>query len=151
VLADVFEMDLGRVKQGARVTVRVVAYPNKLFEGHVDWVSGTLDATSRTAKVRCSIANPNRELKPEMYATVSVSVAEQRALAIPRSALLRIGDQTMVFLETGTSPNGLVKFRRQPIAVDEDEGGDYLPVKNDTLKRGDQVVTSGGILLSGMM
>jgi cobalt-zinc-cadmium efflux system membrane fusion protein len=151
VQADVFEMDLGRVKQGARVTVRVVAYPSKIFEGRVDYVAGSLDSTTRTAKIRCTIANPAKELKPEMYATVSISVAERRALAIPRSALLRLGDQDMVFVQKGQAQNGLMRFERRPIAVDEDEGGDFLPIKSDNVKRGDLVVTSGGILLSGMM
>ena len=36
VIADVYEMDLGRVKKGARVTVKVVAYPDRIFEGVVD-------------------------------------------------------------------------------------------------------------------
>ena len=150
VLADVFEMDLGRVKMGARVTVRVVTYPNHIFEGKVDLVSGTLDPNTRTAKVRCTIANPDRLLKPEMYATVSISVAERKALAIPRSAMLRLGDQTVVFVQMGTAPNGLIRFERRPVAVDEDEGGDYLPVTHG-LERGEKIVTAGAILLAGMI
>jgi cobalt-zinc-cadmium efflux system membrane fusion protein len=150
VLADVFEMDLGRIKKGARVTVRVVTYPSRIFEGVVDFVSGQLDPNTRTAKVRCTIDNPDRSLKPEMYATVSVSVAERRALAIPRSAMLRLGDQTVVFVETGAAPNGLIRFERRPVAVDEDEGGDYLPVTHG-LDRGQKIVTTGAILLAGML
>jgi cobalt-zinc-cadmium efflux system membrane fusion protein len=150
VIADVYEMDLGRVKKGARVTVRVVSYPNRIFEGAVDYVSGQLDPTTRTAKMRCTIPNPDRDLKPEMYATVSVSVAERKALAIPRSAMLRLGDQTVVFVQMGTAPNGQIRFERRPVAVDEDEGGDYLPVTHG-LERGEKIVTSGAILLAGMI
>ena len=150
VIADLFEMDLSRVKKGARVTVQVVAYPAKVFEGTVDFVSDSLDPVSRTAKVRCTIKNTNRELKPEMYATVSISVAERRALAIPRSALLRLGDQTVVFVQTGQTPNGQIKFERRPVAVDEDEGGVFLPVTHG-LSAGENIVTSGAILLSGMI
>jgi len=150
VIADVYEMDLGRVKKGARVTVRVVSYPNRIFEGVVDYVAGQLDPATRTAKMRCSIANPDRDLKPEMYATVSVSVAERKALAIPRSAMLRLGDQTVVFVQLGTAPNGQVRFERRPVAVDEDEGGDYLPVTHG-LERGEKIVTQGAILLAGMI
>ena len=150
VLSDVFEVDLGRIKKGTRVSVRVVSYPDRLFEGVVDWVSDQLDPNTRTAKVRCTIDNPDRSLKPEMYATVSVSVAERRALAIPRSAMLRLGDQTVVFVETGAAPNGLIRFERRPVAVDEDEGGDYLPVTHG-LDRGTKIVTTGAILLAGML
>ena len=150
VVADVYEMDLGRVKKGARVTVRVVSYPNRIFEGVVDYVAGQLDPATRTTKMRCTIANPDRDLKPEMYATVSVSVAERKALAIPRSAMLRLGDQTVVFVQMGTAPNGLIRFERRPVAVDEDEGGDYMPVTHG-LERGEKIVTSGAILLAGMI
>ena len=98
VFADVFEMDLARVQRGAPVSIKVVAYPDKAFAGKVDWISDALDPTSRTARVRCSIPNPSRELKPEMYATVAISVAAPAVAALPRASLLRIGDQTVVFV-----------------------------------------------------
>lgn len=150
VIGDAYEMDLGRIKKGAHATVRVVTYPNRIFEGTVDYVAGQLDPTTRTAKVRCTIANPDRDLKPEMYATVAISVAERKALAIPRSAMLRLGDQTVVFVQMGTAPNGLIRFERRPVAVEEDEGGDYLPVTHG-LERGEKIVTQGAILLAGMI
>jgi cobalt-zinc-cadmium efflux system membrane fusion protein len=150
VLADVFEMDLGQVKTGAHVTVKVVAYPNKIFEGVVEYVSGSLDPNSRTAKVKISVDNKERMLKPEMYATVSIAVGTRKALAIPRTALLRLGDQTVVFVQVGQTPDGKLKFERRPVHVDEEEGGDYLPVTHG-LSDGDPVVTTGGILLLGML
>ena len=150
VFADVFEMDLARVKRDAPVSVKVVAYPDKAFAGKIDWISDALDPTSRTAHVRCSIPNKSRELKPEMYATVSISVAAPSVAALPRASLLRIGDQTVVFVETGNAPDGRVKFSRRIVAVNEEEGTDYLPIVRG-VNRGDQVVTSGAILLSGML
>jgi cobalt-zinc-cadmium efflux system membrane fusion protein len=74
LLADVFEMDLGRVQKGAPVSIKVVAYPDRTFSGQVDYITGTLDPATRTARVRCAVPNPARELKPEMYATVSKSL-----------------------------------------------------------------------------
>jgi membrane fusion protein, heavy metal efflux system len=150
VIADVFEMDLGRVKKGAPVTVKVVAYPDKVFSGVVDWMSDLLDPTSRTAKVRCAIANPGRDLKPEMYATVSIGVPGQSALALPHTAVLRIADQTVVFVEQGATPDGRRRFVRRVVALSEDVEGDLVPITHG-LSAGDRVVTSGGILLSGML
>ncbi len=150
VIADVFEMDLGRVKKGAAVTIKVVAYPDKIFSGVVDWMSDLLDPTSRTAKVRCAIANPGRDLKPEMYATVGIAVAGQSALALPHTAVLRIADQTVVFVEDGTTPDGRKRFVRRIVAIADEEGGDLVPVLHG-LSAGERVVTSGGILLSGML
>ena len=150
VLADVYEMDIARVKVGAKVNVRVVAYPDKVFEGRVDWVSGTLDPTSRTAKVRCTFDNPDRLLKPEMYATVTISVEETKELALPKGAVLRLGDQTVVFVQSGSTPDGKLKFERVPVQVDEGEGSQWLPVQHG-LEKGAKVVTQGAILLAGMI
>lgn len=150
VMADVFEIDLGRVKTGARASVHVVAYPNEVFSGTVDWVADTLDPSSRTARVRCRIKNPGLKLKPEMYATMSISVAEHRALAVPRGAILRLADRDTVFVQSGSSAAGQLRFERRPIAVDEEAGGDLLPVTQG-LRAGERVVASGAILLSGML
>jgi cobalt-zinc-cadmium efflux system membrane fusion protein len=150
VLADVYEMDIARVKVGARVNVKVVAYPGKMFDGRVDWVSGALDPTSRTAKIRCSFDNPDRLLKPEMYATVTISVEESRALAVPKGAVLRLGDQTVVFVQIGTTPDGKLKFERVPVQVDEGEASEWLPLQHG-LDKGTKIVTQGAILLAGMI
>ena len=150
VMADVFEVDLAQIKKNAAVTVSVVAYPLRAFEGRVEWISGSLDAGTRTAKIRVSIDNHERLLKPEMYATVAISVEEQKAMAIPRSALLRLGDQTVVFVQIGVTSDGRLQFERRPVAVDEEQGGDFLPVTHG-LTEGDRVVMTGGVLLLGMI
>jgi cobalt-zinc-cadmium efflux system membrane fusion protein len=150
VMADVFEMDLGRVKQGTECLVKVVAYPNRVFKGIADWVSDTLDPTTRTAKVRCKLPNDDRDLKPEMYATAALSVDRQRELALPRSAILHLGDQTMVFVDLGKSSDGRLRLERRPVSVNEELGGDYLPVIRG-LAAGERVVTLGAVLLSGMI
>jgi cobalt-zinc-cadmium efflux system membrane fusion protein len=150
ILADIFEMDLGRVKQGAPVTIKVVAYPNKEFVGRVDYITGTLDPATRTARVRCSVPNPARELKPEMYATVSIGVAGTPVPALPRSAVLRVSDQTVVFVQAGTLPDGRLKFARRVVAVDESEGTGYVPIIRG-VSTGEPVVSVGGVLLLGML
>jgi cobalt-zinc-cadmium efflux system membrane fusion protein len=149
IMADLFEMDLGRVKQGTECLVKVVAYPDRVFRGIADWVSDTLDPTNRTAKVRCKLDNSDRSLKPEMYATASLAVDRQRTLALPRTAILHLGDQTMVFVEMGAASDGRLRFERRPVSVNEELGGDYLPVIRG-ISAGERVVTVGAILLSGM-
>jgi cobalt-zinc-cadmium efflux system membrane fusion protein len=128
----------------------VVSHPDKLFTGLVEWLSGALDANTRTAKVRCSIDNAEKLLKPEMYATASISVAESRALAIPRPALLRMGDQTIVFVQNGTAPDGRLRIERRPVAVDETAEGMFLPITHG-LTVGEKIVTSNAVMLLGML
>jgi cobalt-zinc-cadmium efflux system membrane fusion protein len=146
VIGDVYEMDLSRVNVDTPAVVTVVAYSGKQFKGQVDWVSGMLDSTSRTAKVRCTFDNPKRELRPEMYATMEISVDRKRALAVPRNAVIRGGDNKIVFVEIGES-GGFTKFKQVPVDVDEGEGSPLLEVKHG-LDIDQKVVVNGSILLS---
>lgn len=148
VLADVFEMDLPRVKKGAEVSVRVLSYPDKKFSGVVEWISGSLDPISRTAKVRFSVDNRDGALRPEMFGTATIAVDPDQKLAIKRSALLLLGKQTVAFVNTGTTPRGLLRFEQRPIAVDEMNGGDYVPVRGG-VERNEQIVVKGEVLLLG--
>jgi cobalt-zinc-cadmium efflux system membrane fusion protein len=148
VVADVYEMDLGRIKLGSKVNVKVIAQPNRVFSGKVDWLSRVLDPQTRTARVRCTFDNADRALLPEMYATVEITVDEHKALALPRSAIVRLGEQTVVFVDKGASPDGRVRYVRTPVTVDEQEGAQLVPVQHG-LEKGMRVVTEGGVVLSG--
>lgn len=149
LVADVYEMDFARVKVGARMKVHVVAYPKRVFEGKVEWVSGVLDPQTRTAKIRCTLDNADRALRPEMYASVELSVDERRALSVPRNAFFRLGDATVVFAQVGKSEDGRTRFRRVPVTVDDEgEGQQWLVLQRGPTK-GTPIVVSGGILLTG--
>ncbi len=149
-LADVYEVDLARVERGAPVTVTVVSRPGKAFTGSVDWVSDALDPATHTAKVRCTIDNPERDLRAEMFATVVIALGGRRALALPREAVLRLSDQAVVFVERGEAPGGLVRFEKRTVTLDDQGGGAFVPVVSG-LASGERVVTSGAILLAGAL
>jgi cobalt-zinc-cadmium efflux system membrane fusion protein len=150
VLGDLFELDMARVTVGAPASVRVIAYPGKVFEGKVDWVSRILDPTMRTAKVRCTFDNPDNLLKPEMYATVAISVEVRKELALPKGSVLRSLDETVVFVERGKTDAGKIRLVRVPVVVDEGESSNWLPVSKG-LDKGTRVVTHGAVLLLGLL
>lgn len=149
LIADVFESDLSRIHKGAQVEVTVIAYPQKTFVGRIDWMADTLDPVTHTTKIRCTLENKERLLKPEMYATVSVVSDVQQKMAIPRPALVRSGEQTLLFLERGTTGDGRIRFVRFPIAVDESQTVDFIPIQS-ALPEGTRVVVSGAIFLLGV-
>ncbi|HEX7481371.1 MAG TPA: efflux RND transporter periplasmic adaptor subunit [Polyangiales bacterium] len=150
VVADVYEMDLARITKGAEVTVNVLAAPNDTFTGSVEWVSGALDPITHTAKVRCSVANPDGKLRPEMFGTAAIAVNPETKFAVKRSALLLLGEQPVVFAHIGTTPKGQLRFERRPIAVDEMSDGTYVPIHNG-VERDERLVVNGGVLLLGML
>jgi cobalt-zinc-cadmium efflux system membrane fusion protein len=146
VLGDLYEMDFRRVHPGEKAVVTVVAYPERSFQGTVDWVSGAVDPNTRTAKVRCVFDNPGRFLRPMMYATMQIAVSETKTLAIPKNALFRLGDDRAVFVELGEQ-GGYLRFKQQNVDVEFAEDSPWLAIKNG-LVAGQKVVTKGGILLA---
>jgi RND family efflux transporter MFP subunit len=146
VLGDIYEIDMGRVHVGAPAKVTTVAYPGRVFTGTVDWVSGAMDSNTRTAKVRCTFDNPDGQLRPMMYVTVQISVDPREALAIPRSAMVRLGEYKVVFVQIGEA-NGRVRFERLPVAVDESAGTPYVAVKHG-VEMGQRIVVEGAAALA---
>jgi cobalt-zinc-cadmium efflux system membrane fusion protein len=149
ILADVFAIDVPRLAVGAPARVNLPAFPGRTFDGKVDWIAGALDPASRTARVRITLPNAARELKPEMLGTVEIAGRTREALAVPRSAVLRLGEGRIVFVEEGRSPDGRARFVRRNVEVEED-GGEAVAVVRG-LEPGDKVVSSGAILLVGML
>ena len=129
----------------------MLAYPDKSFEGTVDWVSGALDPATRTAHVRCVFDNAERILKPEMYANVRIVASQPRtALAVPRSAVVHLGEQAVVYAQSGSSPDGRVRFELLPVSVDDGIDGTWVPVEHG-LELGTTVVTRGAQAVSSAM
>jgi cobalt-zinc-cadmium efflux system membrane fusion protein len=146
VLGDIYEIDLARVKVGAAAVVSVVAYPGKVFKGTVDWLSGSLDPVTRTAKVRCTFDNADRLLRPLMYSTMQIAVDQRKAVAIPPSALMRMGEYKVVFVQLPDNA-GKMRYERVPVDIDERSATGWLQVLHG-LDAGQKLVVKGADVLS---
>jgi RND family efflux transporter MFP subunit len=100
VIADVFEQDIGLVKNGAMVKVSVGAYPGEAFAGRITYIYPTLKAETRTIPVRVELANPGGKLKPAMFAEVALDVTSGKAgVTVPHSAVIDSGQRQVVFVQ----------------------------------------------------
>lgn len=98
--ADVFEKDLGVVKEGQEALVSFEAYPGRTFEARVTYVYPTVSIQDRTAHVRLELPNGEAALRPGMYAGVEFQVPPtDTTLVVPRSAVLSTGERALVFIE----------------------------------------------------
>jgi Cu/Ag efflux protein CusF len=100
VIADVFEQDIGLVKPGTKASVRINAYPDKVFTGSITYVYPTLTAETRTVPVRVELANPGGLLKPGMFAQVELPATSKGAvLTVPTSAVIDSGTRQIVLVQ----------------------------------------------------
>jgi cobalt-zinc-cadmium efflux system membrane fusion protein len=146
VFADIYEVDMARIHVGAPAAVTVLTYKDKVFQGKVDWISGGLDPNTRTAKVRCTFDNPDHLLRPQMYSTVRIAVDQKSALAIPKDAVVHLGEYRVVFVQLPDA-DGHQRFERVPVDLDEREGSPWVAVKHG-LDAGQKVVVAGSAYLS---
>jgi len=141
VEADVYESDLPLVSVGQEAEVALSYLPGERFTGKVAFVYPYLDGSSRTGRVRVELRNPGLELKPEMYADVTLRAERGEALAVPEEAVLYAGPRRVVFLDLGEG-----RLRPQEIQVGVKSGDAYEVLSG--LEEGDLVVTSGNFLVA---
>jgi Cu(I)/Ag(I) efflux system membrane fusion protein len=90
--------------------------------------------------VRLELPNPELTLKPGMYGAVTLRTSADKALVIPKEAVLETGLRQLVFVdrgEGGYQPSPVRVGRRSQDRVEVLEG----------LKEGDRVVVSANFLL----
>ena len=102
VQADVAERDLGAVKVGDAVEVRVSAFPGRVFAGRVTYIPDQIESATGMAKVRCEVPNPDGALRVNMFATVTIlSPQGGDAVLVPSESLQEVNGQSVVFIPTG--------------------------------------------------
>src|SRR5208282_5608919 len=101
IYAAVFQDQIGQVRVGDPVAVTVDAYPGRSFPGRVDFIWEAMDPNTRTARVRCSFANPDRLLKLGMYVNVAITPRLGHGLVIPDTGVFRTGAHNVVFIDRG--------------------------------------------------
>ncbi len=145
VQAEVYEKDLGRLRMGQSAFITVDTYPNQPFEGKVAYISDVLDPQTRTARVRCEVANSDLRLKTDMFANIELPTKfSKQAIAVPASALQEVEGKNVVFI------------RRSQTQFEKREVEKGVTVNNQTeiisgLKPGEPVVTQGAFHLKSIL
>lgn len=100
VLTDINEKDLAKVKKGQTATIKVGAFPDMTFDGRITYIADLVDEATRTVKARIEVQNPDRILKPEMFATVKLTVPATTppVLAVPVEALQELEGKKILFV-----------------------------------------------------
>ena len=141
VLADVYEKDLAKVRMDTDVDIRVDAYPDRVFKGRLTYISDIIDPQTRTAKVRCVVANADGALKLDMFAKVTVGTTDSReAVVVPAAAVQQIDGRSVVFERQSAE-----RFIRRDIEVGV-TAGETVEVRSG-LKGGETVAAAGSFYL----
>ena len=142
VIAKVFEYDLPYVQVGQEAFMTLTYLPGRTFHGRLTYVYPYLEAKAREASVRMEFHNPGYELKPGMYATVTLtSEVEGETTLVPDTAVIETGTRSVVF--TMPAPG---RFEPRQVTLGLRSDDHRLQVLSG-LAPGDTVVVSGQFLL----
>jgi membrane fusion protein, multidrug efflux system len=92
------ELVLSSLRPGQQIRVTVDALPGRTFEGEIYVIDPIVDENGRAVRLRARIANPERLLKPGLFARVRIVVdRRENAVLVPESAVFAEGGKRLVY------------------------------------------------------
>jgi RND family efflux transporter MFP subunit len=124
------------VRPGQSVRIRVDPVPGRDFPGRVTRVSPAVDVASRTVTIEAEVPNPERLLKPGLFARAAVVLRQDQDVAfVPESAVAYFAGITKVFVVTAGAAH------ERAVSLGARKDGFIEVVKG--VQPGEQVATSG--------
>lgn len=141
------ETEVPFLEEGREARVTLSAFPDTVLTGRVVSINPVVDPRTRTARVTVMLPNPDGEVKPGMYARVSIAARlfANRTM-VPRGAILERDNRTLVFLfePEGNSSQGLAKWTYVTTGLENEEFVEIVPGEGTTmLEPGQMVLTDG--------
>jgi Cu(I)/Ag(I) efflux system membrane fusion protein len=142
VMFDAYESDIQFLNKGEEISFTLQALPGIKYKGNIIFIDPVIDPVTRVAKVRVQAENKSGKLKPEMFATgtITSTLNEYRNnFIIPKSAVLWTGKRSIVYVKQQGSDEPVFKIREIGLGPMLSES--Y--VVTDGLSEGEEIVTSG--------
>jgi len=135
------EKDVGKLKVGQDVILKVDAFPDREFKGKVSIIYPSLDEKTRTIMVEALVPNPNEVLKPGLYAKVILYTGEAKdTIVVPVTSLLYEAEKVRVFVVEGD------RAKERNIKLGS-KYGELMEIV-EGIKEGEKVVVAGQQTLS---
>lgn len=141
LMADVYEYELSKIKVGSTAEIKFNFRPWQTYNSHISFIYPTINPKTRTAKIRIDIPNYKNELKPSMFATITIKgISQNKYPVVPEQAIIRSGLKNIAVIALG---NG--KFKPVEVKLGEYADG-YYQILNG-INEGTKIVTSSQFLI----
>ena len=146
MIANVAETDVPALKVGQQVTVKVKAFPDRVFDGHISTISQMVDPNTHRALVRSEVADPRHELRSGMFANFVIRTGDPvSSAAVPLNGVVREGDGTMTVWVTADRRH----FVKRTVKIGTQRDGYHQILEG--LQPGELVATDGAVFLSNAL
>ncbi|MBI3698994.1 MAG: efflux RND transporter periplasmic adaptor subunit [Afipia sp.] len=144
------EKDRAILDVGQTVRVAVDAYPNRTFEGKITTIEPQISADTRNVRIQATLDNPDRILKPGMFATTKVELPPDGAVVVvPETSVdyTLYGDSVYLVEETKDDEGKANGFKATRTFVKTGNRVNGKAVILSGIKAGDRVVAAGQLKL----
>ncbi len=141
LVAYVRESEARNVQVGQALRFTVLAFPNQVFTANISYVATSLDSTTRRLLVRATIDNSQGQLRPEMFASVTIMIGDGDLFpAVPRDAIIYDGNTARVWIVHDDQ-----SIEQRAIKTGLSNGNDVEVVEG--LSVGEKVVAKGSLFV----
>ncbi len=140
-LGNVFEQDFRLIKQGQKMVLHLEAYPDKEFVAYANYIAPTVDPQTRALLIRADVENTDDLLRPDMFASGSLTTGTADAVVVPQSAIVRIRENRYAIIKVGPET-----FRRVPVKGYDLNSKSFAITEG--VEQGWQVLAEGAVLLN---
>lgn len=138
---EVYEHQIQHLSIGQTVRIAVDAFPGRQWTGRITYFDPTIDPKTRTLRARVEIQNPDRALRPEMYANVNLQPpAANNVVRVPREVVLHTGERSVVIVQRRS---GVFEPREVELGA---SGGNWQEVRSG-IDAGETLVASSQFLI----
>ncbi len=139
---DVYESEIGQIREGQSVDFLVLGSETPVASGKVTWMGTEVHPTTRTTRVRAELENPDGKIRANQFGKARLRVGEvHRAAVVPSGAVQRWDQVEYVFL-----PRPGLAFEPRRVSTRPIEGGDRVEIV-EGLQPGDRIVVAGAYRL----
>ena len=140
-LGNVFEQDFRMIKQGQKMVLHLEAYPDKEFVATANYIAPTIDPQTRALLIRADVENTEDLLRPDMYASASLTTGTADAVVVPQSAIVRVRENRYAIIKVGPET-----YRRVPVKGYDLNSKSFAITEG--IEQGWQVLAEGAVLLN---
>ncbi len=140
---NVHQKDLASIFKGQSVVIEI-GHDLQAVSGKIAWVSPLVRETTRTAKARVVLPNPDGNLRPGLFVTARVAVgSDLAAIIVPKNALQTFEGGTVLFVRTDKG------FEPQPVDIGRQDGTQVEILSG--IKTGQTYVSQGAFTLKAQL
>jgi membrane fusion protein, heavy metal efflux system len=101
--ANIYERDLGQLKIGQQVSVKVPGAGDKIFPGQISRIGTAVDSQSRVVPVQATLANRDGLLKAGTFVEIKLATDKLTTpvMVVPTSAVVEANLEKLVYIKSG--------------------------------------------------